>query len=73
MNLREENYLSKVGVEEILHYFKTPESHGDLPCFFHKKENKYEGYCLECKDLMRNLEEPLDWEEYPKRKSEKGL
>ena len=61
-------YWAKAGVEEILHYFGIPEQH-DENCFFHAKEfgkatleDCWKDYCPKCREFMRQLKYPLDFE-----------
>ncbi len=61
-------YLSKVGVEEVLHYFGIPKQHNEN-CFFHATEfgkaaleDSINDYCSKCREFMRQLEYPLDFE-----------
>lgn len=61
-------YWAKSAVEEILHYFRIPEQHNEN-CFFHAKEfgkatleDCWKDYCPKCREFMRQLEYPLDFE-----------
>ena len=61
-------YWAKTGVEEILHYFGIPEQHNEN-CFFHAKEfgkatleDCWKNYCPKCREFMRQLKYPLDFE-----------
>jgi hypothetical protein len=61
-------YWAKTAVEEILHYFSIPELH-DENCFFHSKEfgkagleDCWNDYCPKCREFMRQLRYPLDFE-----------
>ena len=60
-------YWAKLGMEEILHYFRVPEQH-DEGCFFHAKAfgeatvaDCYKDYCLKCRRFMGELKDPLDF------------
>jgi len=51
-------YWAKLGVEELLHYFRIPEKH-DEGCFFHSKEfgkstveDCWRDYCPKCLEFM---------------------
>ncbi len=60
-------YLAKLGVEEIFHYFGIPEQH-DENCFFHAKEfgkatleDCWKDYCTKCQEFMQQLKYPIDF------------
>ena len=60
-------YWTKLGAEEILHYFGVPEQH-DENCFFHSKEygkatleDSKKDYCPKCRKFMLQLAAPLDF------------
>ncbi|MDZ7696534.1 MAG: hypothetical protein U5R49_06290 [Deltaproteobacteria bacterium] len=60
-------YLARVGLKELLHYFRIPEKHDD-GCFFHCKtfgeatvEDCWKDYCSKCREFMGLLKEPLDF------------
>ena len=77
----DKDYWVKTGVEEILHCFGVPEQH-DEDCFFHPKaggqawteqserhpvEDGRRDFCPKCRQLMLQLEDPLDFEEVSAR------
>jgi len=87
---RDVGYWIKLGIDEVLHYFGVPEQH-DENCFFHAKaygqdtvEDGRKDFCPKCRELMLQLEDPLDFDEIfakvediyelkPKRRKEGAL
>jgi len=77
----DKDYWVKTGVEEILHCFGVPEQH-DEDCFFHSKawgqawteqserhtvEDGRKDFCPQCRQLMLQLEDPLDFDDISAR------
>ena len=77
----DKDYWVKTGVEEILHCFGVPEQH-DEDCFFHSEawgqawteqserhtvEDGSKDFCPKCRQLMLQLEDPLDFDEISAR------
>jgi len=69
----DKDYWVKTGVEEILHCFGVPELH-DEDCFFHPKawgqvtaEDGRKDFCPKCRQLMLQLEDPLDFDQISAR------
>ena len=72
----DKDYWVKTGVEEILHCFGVPEQH-DEDCFFHPKawgqvtaEDGRMDFCPKCRQLMLQLEDPLDFDHISARVEE---
>ena len=62
----DQDYWTKVGVEEILHCFGVPEQH-DENCFFHPpatedttSDQNQNDYCSSCLQFMLDLRQPFD-------------
>lgn len=60
-------YWARLGVEELLHYFRVPEQH-DEGCFFHAQEfgkatvaDCWKDYCPKCRRFMGEIKDPLDF------------